>query len=419
MSRMLSGSPRLLAIAVLALTAALAIPREGRAIEPGDAAFERTWSRTDQPVASNAISRTWMWGPAAFTSTMVEWMTDNPGNGRLVQYFDKSRMEITDPSADPNAIWYVTNGLLARELVTGELQLGLNDFESRQPAAINVAGDSIDPTAPTYASFQGLLDDAALDEGQLLTLRIDRQGNVTNDPALAAQNIAATEFVEATNHRIAAPFWEFMTSSGLVFEEGANIDAALFETPFFATGLPITEAYWTSVAVNGVPQDVLVQVFERRVLTYTPNNAPEWRVEAGNVGRHYFEWRYAAEPPDEPPAADAGTDSIGPTPLPSFADRGSVVRLTIANHAPEPLVITLEGPESQTIDLPACDGCESAAEPPSVCAPDAPSATIDILPGSYLVTSQRPAGDAPPLSGPWTLLPDAGYGACFFVIIDG
>jgi hypothetical protein len=37
---------------------------------------------------------------------------------------------------------------------------------------------------------------------------------------------------------------------------------------------------------------VLVQVFERRVLTYTPSNPDGWKVEAGNVGQHYYTWRY-------------------------------------------------------------------------------------------------------------------------------
>ena len=419
MDRLVTLLMRPLAAIIVAVLMLAWAPLDGAAVAPGDAAFERTWSRTDLPVASSAISRTWMWGPAAFTSPLIEWMSDNAGNGRLVQYFDKSRMEITDPNADPNAIWYVTNGLLARELVTGELQLGLNDFEQREPAAINVAGDSIAPNAPTYASFQGLLDAPPRNEGELITARVDRQGNVTDDPALAAQNVAATEFVVETNHRIAAPFWNFMTSTGTVYEDGANLTAPLFETPFFATGLPISEAYWAQVAVNGVPQDVLVQVFERRVLTYTPNNAPEWQVEAGNVGRHYYEWRYGAEPPAEPPSAQGGGASIGPTPLPSLFDHGGMTRLTLANHAAQPLVVTLAGPESQTVELPPCVGCQSTPEPPSSCAPDAPSATLDILPGTYLVTSRRTESDAPPLSGPWTLVPDAGYGACFFIVTDG
>ena len=47
-----------------------------------------------------------------------------------------------------------------------------------------------------------------------------------------------------------------------------------------------------TVSANFEPTDVLVQAFERRVLTYTPDNAPEWRVEMGNVGQHYYQWRY-------------------------------------------------------------------------------------------------------------------------------
>jgi hypothetical protein len=263
------------------------------------------------------------------------------------------------------------------------------------------------------------LDATPRDDGEIITARVDRQGNVSDDPALAAEGVTATQFVTETNHRIAEPFWVFMTSTGTVYEDGSNLTAPLFETPFFATGFPISEAYWAQVAVNGVPQDVLVQVFERRVLTYTPNNTPEWQVEAGNVGRHYYEWRYDAEPPDEPPAAQAGASSIGPTPLPSLIDHDGMTRLTIANHAPQPLIVTLQGPESQTINLPGCEGCQSTSQPPSSCSPDAPTATLDILPGSYLVTSQRPEGDAPPLSGPWTVVPNAGYGACFFVVTDG
>jgi hypothetical protein len=37
---------------------------------------------------------------------------------------------------------------------------------------------------------------------------------------------------------------------------------------------------------------VLVQLFERRALTYNPANPAVTQVEMGNVGRHYFNWRY-------------------------------------------------------------------------------------------------------------------------------
>jgi hypothetical protein len=46
------------------------------------------------------------------------------------------------------------------------------------------------------------------------------------------------------------------------------------------------------VKVDGYYRDVLIQAFERRVLTYTPDNPPGWQVEAGNVGQHYYQWRY-------------------------------------------------------------------------------------------------------------------------------
>ena len=48
--------------------------------------------------------------------------------------------------------------------------------------------------------------------------------------------------------------------------------------------------------VGGQQQDVLVQAFERRVLTYTPANPDAFKVEMGNIGRHYFQWRYGLQP---------------------------------------------------------------------------------------------------------------------------
>ena len=91
---------------------------------------------------------------------------------------------------------------------------------------------------------------------------------------------------------MAEVFWEFMTSEGLVYRDGQYIVDALFENPFYATGYPITEAYWSRVTLSGTEQDVLWQCFERRCLTYTPGNPDGWRVETGNVGLHYYLWRY-------------------------------------------------------------------------------------------------------------------------------
>ena len=42
---------------------------------------------------------------------------------------------------------------------------------------------------------------------------------------------------------------------------------------------------------------VVVQAFERRLLTYTPSNPDAFKVEFGNIGRHYDTWHYPQSPP--------------------------------------------------------------------------------------------------------------------------
>src|SRR5690606_31465711 len=87
-------------------------PGNTRAAPIAGEAFQRTWQRTDQPVAAGAVNRTWMWGPEPFSDALQEAYEQAPGGQRQVQYFDKSRMEITDPAGDQSSPWYVTNGLL-------------------------------------------------------------------------------------------------------------------------------------------------------------------------------------------------------------------------------------------------------------------------------------------------------------------
>jgi chitodextrinase len=257
------------------------------------AAIIRTWERTDRPVKDIGVKRTWMWGPESRTPAMTERYTESPSGIRTVQYYDKSRMEITDPNKFDDGLWYVSNGLLVVELMSGRLQLGDNTFEQRTPANVNVAGDPDDPTGPTYATLANTRAAPPLADGQVITQRIDRAGNVTDDPSLAGRGVTAATYVPETNHRVASPFWDFMTSSGTVYEDGAYTTDLLFPNAFYATGFPITEAYWAHVRVAGESREVLMQCFERRCLTYTPGNPEGWQVEAGNVGQHYYRWRYS------------------------------------------------------------------------------------------------------------------------------
>lgn len=258
-----------------------------------DPAFYTTWARTDLPVVSDS-SRTWMWGLYPNTSDMYEEYDEAPGGLRLVQYFDKSRMEITHPveDPDPNNIWYVTNGLLVNELVSGQMQVGNNRFIDKGPANVNVAGDADDEFGPTYASMARFLDVPPLEEGQLIIQNIQRFGQLPDDERYGQYNVTAGPLVDATNHRVAAPIWSFLNSKGVVYENGEFVEGDLFVNPFYATGYPITEAYWSRIKVAGQYRDVLIQLFERRGITYDLSNPKAFQMEAGNVGQHYYRWRY-------------------------------------------------------------------------------------------------------------------------------
>lgn len=275
--------------------------------------FQATWARTDRPVSELRVSRTWMWGPEGFSGPLQEPYAESPGGERTVQYFDKSRMEITHPDVDRGSAWYVTNGLLAKELLTGQMQVGDNTFQQRAPAQVNVAGDPSDPNGPTYASFTGLMGTAPVALGQAITETVDRAGREGSDAGLADYRVTADILVPETNHTVASVFWDFMNASGEVFQNGQFALNRLFVNPFYATGYPLTEAYWTTVLVAGAPKQVLVQVFERRVLTYTPQNPAGWQVEAGNVGQQYYRWRYEEDQPVTPPAP---TPVLTPSPTP-------------------------------------------------------------------------------------------------------
>lgn len=253
--------------------------------------FDRTWTPTDQPVANGLVDRSWMWGPSEI-SVGFESYDGTPSGERMVRYYDKGRMEIRDPLADTNDAWYVTSGRLAYELITGRVQTGDNSYSFRGPASVPVAGDASDFLAPTYADLRDLLDEPSLDQGATITQMLNTFGEVGANNRFAEYDVTASAFIPETGHRVASVFWDYLNSSGLVMRDGQLTHGRLFDPPFFEVGMPITEAYWTSVRVDGERQDVLLQCFERRCLTYTPNNVPQWQVEMSNVGRHYYAWRY-------------------------------------------------------------------------------------------------------------------------------
>jgi mono/diheme cytochrome c family protein len=265
-------------------------------------AFRRLWTAADGPVAAllPEARRSWLWGPVD-GSCGVFWepYAQAQGGLRVVQYFDKTRMEITNLAESSDRL-VLTNGLLAKELVTnlekrGDLPTDEIAILGRAPARIGVAGDQDDTTGPTYATFnrKELLDRVAESQAPI-TATIDRAGTVGRNEALGARARAAY-FVPETGHNIANVFWDYLNASGPVDRDGQLVAGRLFDPWYAPVGFPLTEAYWARVKVAGQVQDVLVQVFERRVLTYTPENPEGFRVEMGNVGQHYFLWRYGRE----------------------------------------------------------------------------------------------------------------------------
>ena len=251
-------------------------------------AWQAVWDREDRPVAAGAAQRTWMWGPQPF-AVFEEPYADATGGHRAVEYWDKARMEVNQPRADRSNRWYVTNGLLVRELITGQLQVGDNQFIPRAPAQIPVAGDPDDQTGPTYATLARVLTAPPTPVGAEIRQRLHRDGTVTQD---GPGGVHAAYLVPQTQHTIADVFWAYLQSEGPIWNGQAFVTGKLFDPLFFATGYPITEAYWAQVKVGGQVKDVLIQCFERRCLTYTPSNPPGWQVEMGNVGWHYARWRY-------------------------------------------------------------------------------------------------------------------------------
>lgn len=286
---------------MLATQIAMAAP------EIGNSAFRRVWTRQDFPVSQQVSSRSWTWGPAPNSEVLREKFIDNSEGARVVQYFDKSRMEINDPTADPNSEWYVTNGLLPIELMTGRMQVGFNQFEHRAPADVVVIGD-LDNSFPTYRDLLPFYQSPGAvnrgDIGKPATGLLQSNGTIGafND----FDKDAGTVLVDGgNNHGVPKVFVDFMNQRGIV-SDGSRYFTDNVYNPLFVFGQPVSGAFWVKVKVGGKEMPILFQVFERRVLTYNPANDPAFRVEMGNVGQHYYKWRYES---GDAPAAE-------PSPMP-------------------------------------------------------------------------------------------------------
>jgi hypothetical protein len=309
-------------MAFVLIVSALAVPVMGSAqdndtdnndyFEIATPEFFNVWERTDYPVQQLEVARTWIWSPGAHTEAFYEDYVEGEDGERLVQYFDKSRMEMpTEGLADTEDVdspWYITQGRLAYELISGQLQIGDDAFESHAPSQRSAAGDPADVTAPTYAVMGDQMGLSAGPNDDVIDAHIDRQGAITYEHEnLAAYGVYNAEWDTVTEQNIASVFWEFMNSESIVYENEQFVEADLFLNPYYAVGRPMTEAFWADVMVDGVVQDVLIQCFERRCLTFTPGNPEGWEVESGNIGQHYYNWRYSEIDREDPLVPETGS----------------------------------------------------------------------------------------------------------------
>ena len=278
-----------LSVACIAVAPTTAAPWDRNRGAFASPRFEQVWRAADEAVQEGRTGRSWTWGPGPWFDYR-EFYRQSPHGLRLVQYFDKARMEINDPALTGGPLGGVTNGLLPVELVSGRVKLGdgigPDQFEQREPAELPVAGDPANENedAPTYRSFRSV---ATLDNGYRDPNRVGQRAGATlarNGTTGFRQDLASTAgtdivaYESTTGHNIPRVFDEFRNAG--------QVPAIV------AFGLPISDPYWIVARVGGQNKDVLVQLFERRVLTYTPSNPPAYRVEMGNVGQHYFRWRY-------------------------------------------------------------------------------------------------------------------------------
>ncbi len=219
-------------------------------------------------VAGEAITPNF-WGPLRLASDAYT-QTYNDRD-RTVQYFDKGRMEYQSGRG-------VTFGLLATEMVTGRIQLGDNEFLDQAPSRTPVAGDE-NGEGVRYVD----LFNASGTAWAATTRRTGEElgwffanGRFVSDRSggLNLRVVQLTDYDSVTRHNVIQVFRAYRDAVG-----------------FSTIGYAISEPFASYFTVGGVQTPIIVQVFERRVLTYTPDNPPNFQVEMGNIGRHYFPWR--------------------------------------------------------------------------------------------------------------------------------
>ncbi len=271
------------------------------------AVFQQRWQQHDQLVASGQANRSWTWGPTALTQVVreQEYISETfEWHERQVQYFDKGRMEINNPDGDTASLWYVTSGRLPIDLMLA--RTSYRPFQQWKDAYITAIGDP--GHFPRYLDLQPLYESPGIPRPE----RLNQAATDMLEPDLSISRFEDSIHDAATilrqgqnNHLVPQAFVDFMHQQGLILRNGNHVNTQIYD-PLYIFGLPMTPAVWVRAQLGGVQRPVLFQIFERRVLSYTPSNPAAFQVEMGNVGAHYYDWltssaasrEFDYEPPD-------------------------------------------------------------------------------------------------------------------------
>jgi hypothetical protein len=168
--------------------------------------------------------------------------------GYPAQYFEKGRIE-DHRGESANAEWAFAYGRLTAEMM-----------ETNPSGSVSTTSIKYSDLAEAHRPEKRTPAPAVLKQGTIMS----REGMfVPYDPALLA----------APGYFVPDFFWNYINRADL-FPGGWLHDI----------GLPMTDAMQATVVKNGQQRSIVLQAFERTVLTYDGLNPASFRVERGNIG---------------------------------------------------------------------------------------------------------------------------------------
>jgi hypothetical protein len=197
----------------------------------------------------------------------------NPVGGRtsiagfLAQYFEKGRIE-DHRSETANPSWEFLYGRLVPEMMdrnpsgaVSGTDIRYSDLRAKHDAGLRWAVPNGYRAGTTLMTKEGVF--------------------VPFDPALRA----------VPGYKVPDFFWRYINQASL-FPGGWLHDI----------GLSITEAFPATVIKNGARRDIIMQAFERTVLSYDPQNPLAWQIERANIGWDALPYHASGDDPIAIPA---------------------------------------------------------------------------------------------------------------------